>query len=120
MKDYTLIIGASTNPERYSYKALQLLTKFKYKVIAVGAREGTVFDCKINTDIPDDYPVDTVTLYINAKLQENYYDKIISLKPRRVIFNPGTENSFFQNMLSQNNIGYLEACTIVMLMTGQY
>lgn len=89
-------------------------------MIAVGAKEGEVDGCRIKTEISENGEIDTVTLYINEKLQPKYYDKIIALKPRRVIFNPGTENPFLQNILTQNKIEYLEACTLVMLNTGQY
>jgi uncharacterized protein len=116
----TLVIGASTNIERYSYKAIISLTYHKYSVIAFGLRKGEVNDIEIETVWNPKWEVDTVTLYINPSLQKEYYDKIIDLKPKRVIFNPGTENYEFQQLLSHKGIEFENACTLVLLSIGDY
>ncbi len=116
----TLIIGASDKPQRYAYKALKLLQKFDHKVFAIGRREINIDGVEVHTDKPSFKEIHTVSLYLNAKNQEEYYDYIISLKPKRVIFNPGTENSEFQKKLLSENIEVEEACTLVLLSTNQY
>jgi|SRR5690554_2381736 len=119
-KDTTLVIGASDKIERYSNKAIRMLLQHNYKVRAFGIRGGEVEGIEIEK-LPVHYDdVDTVTLYLNPKRQVPYYDYIISLKPRRVIFNPGTENTELQDLLSKNNIEYEESCTLVLLSTNQY
>lgn len=116
----TLVIGATTNKDRYAYKAIQSLINKSHQVVAIGAKEGMALDVKIETTKIPFKGIDTVTLYLNPKNQEAYYDYIISLKPRRVIFNPGTENSEFYEILIQNNIEFEVACTLVLLATNQY
>ncbi len=116
----TLVIGASTNKDRYSYKALHNLVDKNHQVVAIGAKKGMAFDIPIETDKINFKGIDTVTLYINPKIQEEYYDYILSLKPRRVIFNPGTENPEFYKILEKNSIKYEVACTLVLLATNQY
>jgi predicted CoA-binding protein len=116
----TLVIGASANKERYSYKAIHSLADKSHQVVAIGAKKGMAFDIPIETEKFDFHAVDTVTLYVNPKAQEEYYDYILSLKPRRVIFNPGTENPEFYKILEANNIKYEVACTLVLLATNQY
>lgn len=116
----TLVIGASTNKERYSYKAIHNLVDKSHQVVAIGAKKGMAFDIPIETDKLDYQAVDTITLYLNPKAQVEYYDYILSLKPRRVIFNPGTENLEFYKILGANNIKYEVACTLVLLATNQY
>lgn len=116
----TLIIGASTNKERYSYKAISSLIGKSHQIIALGTKKGMVLDIPIHTEKDNFSGVDTVSLYINSKIQKEYYDYILSLKPRRVIFNPGTENKEFYEILSANNIAFEESCTLVLLATNQY
>ena len=116
----TLVIGATTNKDRYAYKAIQSLINKSQQVVAIGAKEGMALDVKIETTKFPFKGIDTVTLYLNPKNQEEYYDYIISLKPRRVIFNPGTENPEFYEILKQNNIEFEVACTLVLLATNQY
>ena len=118
----TLVIGASENPERYSNKAIRLLKQKNHPVIALGLRKGQVAGVEFETDIKAivNNVVDTVTLYINPSLQRAYYEAIIELKPRRVIFNPGTENIEFEELLATSQIESEEACTLVLLNTGQY
>jgi len=116
----TLVIGASTNKERYSYKAIHSLVDKSHQVVAIGAKKGMAFDIPIETEKTDFHAIDTVTLYLNPKAQQDYYDYILSLKPRRVIFNPGTENPELYKILEANNIKYEVACTLVLLATNQY
>lgn len=116
----TLVIGASTNVERYSYKAILSLTYHKHPVIAFGLRKGEVNGIQIETIWNPNWEVDTVTLYINPSLQKDYYDKIIQLNPKRVIFNPGTENYEFQTLLVEKGIEFENACTLVLLSIGDY
>ena len=116
----TLVIGASTNKERYSYKAINNLIAKSHQVVAIGVKKGMVMDIPIETEKIDFHAVDTVTLYLNPKSQQEYYDYILSLNPRRVIFNPGTENQEFYEILRKNDIAYEESCTLVLLATNQY
>ena len=91
MEKTTLVLGASPNPERYSYRAVKNLQKKKIPVIAIGKKEYDMDDLTIRKGMPDDIgPVHTVALYLNAKNQKEYYDYILSLNPKRIIFNPGT------------------------------
>lgn len=116
----TLVIGASTNPARYSYKAINRLRDIGHPVYALGLRSGKVNDVFIETIWNPDWKVDTVTLYINPSLQEQYFDKILALKPVRVIFNPGTENKTFVDLLKSNGIDSEYACTLVLLAIDEY
>lgn len=116
----TLIIGASNNPERYAYKAAERLLKYGHEIELLGIRADVVFGKTIDTEKKDYKNIDTVTMYVGPQRQEEYYDYILSLHPKRVIFNPGTENIAFEQLLSKNNIDVEEACTLVMLGTGQY
>lgn len=116
----TLVIGASTNPQRYSYLATNLLSEYKHEVVALGIKPGIIGEHPIVTHFPENKDFDTVTLYVNENLQKEYYDKIIELKPKRVIFNPGTENQEFMDRLQKEGIQPLEACTLVLLRTNQF
>jgi len=116
----TLVIGASTNPERYAYKAIESLVQNKYSVAALGHKSGQIFGVSIETIPQPLVAIDTITLYLNPTRQQQYYAYIIALKPRRVIFNPGTENQELYELLTQNNIAYEVACTLVLLATKQF
>jgi predicted CoA-binding protein len=111
MSKKTLVIGASDNPSRYSYLAVQSLVRHSHPVMALGIHEGKVGGEK---------DFDTVTLYLNPTHQRDYYDYILSLKPSRIIFNPGAENPELASRASAQGIEALEACTLVLLSTGQY
>lgn len=116
----TLVIGASNNPERYAYKAAERLLAYGHDIELLGIRPDVIFDKTIDTEKKPYTGVHTVTLYVGAQRQPEYYDYIISLKPQRVIFNPGTENDEFVKLLSENNIESEVACTLVLLGTGQF
>jgi predicted CoA-binding protein len=116
----TLIIGASVNPSRYAYIAAQKLQAHGHPIFLLGRRKGFLLGEEIHVDKVALDEIDTVTLYINSSHQPEYYDYIISLKPKRVIFNPGTENVDFENILRSKNIIPVEACTLVLLSIGQY
>ncbi len=116
----TMVIGASANPERYAYKALLKLRSHGHDVVAISNKTGELQGVKFQKPFPAINDIDTVTLYINPVIQQSYYNYIIGLKPRRVIFNPGTENSEFEAMLEKNGIETEEACTLVMLSIGVY
>ncbi len=116
----TLIIGASNNPERYAFKAAERLLAHGHEIELLGLRPDTVFGKTIDTERKQYEGLDTVTLYVGPQRQSEYYDYILSLKPKRVVFNPGTENAEFESLLIQNGIEAEEACTLVLLGTGQY
>ena len=120
MKKKTLVMGASLKPERYSNMAINKLKNYNYDVKAFGLKAGVVNSVTIDTDLIPYDAIDTITLYLNPKRQQAYYDYIISLKPNRVIFNPGTENPDFYEVLNENDIEYEIACTLVLLSTAQY
>jgi uncharacterized protein len=119
-KKKTLVLGASSNPSRYSYLAINRLRTYGHPVVAVGKKNGKVMDVELQKEkeLVDD--VHTVTLYLNPTNQKEYYDYILSLKPKRIIFNPGTENEELYRLADEHKIPYMEACTLVMLSTGQY
>ena len=116
----TLVIGASTNPERYSYRAVNMLVGKGHSVLAIGQKAGEVAGVKIQTKAIPVKNIDTITLYLNPARQRDYYNYIIEAQPKRVIFNPGTENPELETLAKAAGIATLEACTLVMLTTGQY
>ncbi|MBE7173799.1 MAG: CoA-binding protein [Williamsia sp.] len=116
----TLVLGASPNPSRYSYLALNRLYNMNHPVVGIGRRAGKAGPVEISTETKPLEGVDTVTLYLNANNQKQYYDYILSLKPKRIIFNPGAENDELAELAVQNGIQPMEACTLVLLSTGQY
>lgn len=120
MNKKTLVLGASLNPTRYSNIAINRLIAKNIPTVAFGLREGDVKGVSIDTDLKDYQNIDTVTLYLNPTRQQEYYDYIVGLQPRRVIFNPGTENPEFYKILEEHNISYEIACTLVLLSTNQY
>ncbi len=120
MKDCTLVMGASENVQRYSNMAVRKLLNYNHKVKAFGNREGEINGVHITKDLKPYIDIDTVTLYLNPNNQKPFYDYILSLQPRRVIFNPGTENKELQEKLETAGIKYEEACTLVLLSIDQY
>ena len=121
LEKVTLIIGASLNSDRYSNKAFYRLKAANHKVYNIGFREGVLEDLKIYKEHQLDWStIYTVTLYLGPARQEPYYDYLLKLKPKRVIFNPGTENEELENILKEAGIQTEQACTLVLLSTNQY
>lgn len=116
----TLVIGASDNPDRYSYKAIKSLQQKGYTVYAEGIRMGQVDDIIISTDKKSYSEIDTITLYVGPQNQPSWYDYILSIHPKRIIFNPGTENQELMQLAQENGIETTEACTLVLLSIGSY
>lgn len=116
----TLVLGASDHPTRYSYLAMGRLKDAGHPVVAIGKRTATAHGIEINTQPYATNDIDTITLYLNPAHQRDYYQMILDLKPRRIIFNPGTENPELEERAEAAGIQVIEACTLVMLATGQY
>lgn len=120
MMKKTVVIGASDNPERYSYRAVRMLKQHGHPVVAVGLRKGEIDGVTIQTTQDPIADVDTVTLYVGPQNQEQWLNYIAQLKPNRLIMNPGTENARLHDFLIQHHIEPVEACTLVMLSVGNY
>jgi predicted CoA-binding protein len=116
----TLVLGASSDTNRYSNMAVKKLKSYGHEVIAIGKKEDMIDDTKIVSQQPMIDNIHTVTLYLNPSNQKPYYDYILNLHPKRIIFNPGTENQEFEELIKSKNIEAIEACTLVMLSTGIY
>lgn len=116
----TLVLGATTKPERYAFRAINMLTQKGHTVLAIGQNTGEVAGVKIYTKAIPVKNIDTVTLYLNPARQRDYYNYIIEAQPKRVIFNPGSENPEMYQLLELNNIKFEIACTLVLLATNQY
>lgn len=118
----TVIIGATTNPQRYAYIAADMLTDYKHEIVPVGIKKGEVMGKPI-LDLrqkPEVEGVDTVTLYVGPQKQPEWYDYILNLNPKRIIFNPGTENPELKEKAKQNGIETVNGCTLVMLRSNTY
>lgn len=118
----TVIVGATPNSARYAYTAAELLMDYDHDIVPIGIRKGLIEDKEIQ-DIrqkPIISDVDTITLYIGPHRQQEWYEYLLSLKPRRIIFNPGTENSEFEKLAQANGVEVIKGCTLVMLSTHQY
>ena len=121
MSKKTLVIGASEHPWRYAYLAVNRLIKNGHEVIPLGIEKGQINGTPLETEKKNFQDIDTVTLYINPQIQKEYYDYIIKvIKPKRIIFNPGTENLEFEKLAEENGIQIEEACTLVLLSANQY
>ncbi|MBT8316555.1 MAG: CoA-binding protein [Lutibacter sp.] len=116
----TLVIGASLNPNRYSYLAIQKLIANAIEVRALGRKKGEIFNVKINTFKKFFKDIHTITVYLNKKNQVEFYNYILEINPKRVIFNPGTENVELEKLLSKNMIPFERSCTLVLLGIGEY
>ncbi len=116
----TIVLGASDNPERYSNLAIKRLRAHGHPVIGIGKRKAMVEDVPVQTETSPVQDIDTVTLYLNPNNQKAYYNYILSLNPKRVIFNPGAENPELEKLIKNRGINVQEACTLVLLSTGQY
>ena len=116
----TLVLGASPNPIRFSHKAVKSLVRHGHEVVPIGIREGEIMWQKIIVGKPKLKNIDTITLYLNPKNQKDYYEYIIELAPKRIIFNPGSENNELIELAMKNNIEVSIACTLIMLNTNRY
>lgn len=116
----TLVMGASTEPTRYAYKAIKMLQRYGHPVVAIGKKPDNLDGVKIEKEHIQFDGVDTVTLYLNPMNQKQYYDYIVELNPKRVVFNPGTENPELYSILKENGIEIEVGCTLVMLSVNQY
>ncbi|MFZ2278992.1 MAG: CoA-binding protein [Prosthecobacter sp.] len=120
-KETVVIIGASNNPERYSHRALLLLRKHGHEVVPVHPKLAEIEGIPVVADLGlISGPVDTVTMYVGAAISSGLQDKLIALKPRRIIFNPGAENASLADALQKAGVACEEACTLVLLNTGQF
>ena len=117
----TLILGATTNPSRYAYLAAEKLTQYNHEIVPVGIKNGSVFGKEIITDrtqVMND--IDTITLYVGERNQPEWYDYILETNPKRIIYNPGTENPELMKLAAEKGIENEIACTLVLLGSGQY
>ena len=118
------VLGASSDTTRYSYKAIQMLKEYGHLPVPIHPRETEVLGYKVVPDIKElvkqGQQIDTLTMYVNPALSTKYQQDIIDLKPKRVIFNPGSENPGLAKILTDNGILVEEACTLVLLRTGQF
>lgn len=122
MTKKTVVVGASPNPGRYAYLAANMLTEYGHEVVPIGIKKGSLAgkDILDIREMPEIKDVDTITLYIGPQHQPQWYDYLIGLKPKRIIFNPGTENSEFEKLAEKNGIEVTEACTLVLLRSNQF
>jgi predicted CoA-binding protein len=120
VKFKTLVVGASINPERYAYKAIHLLVKHEIEVVPMGVKPGFVANLLIVSPLIVQINIHTITLYLGTSKQEPYYDFILKINPKRVLFNPGTENPKLAKLLNEKGILWENACTLVLLSTNQY
>ncbi len=122
MNKKTVVVGATTNPSRYAFLAAEMLTSYQHSIVPVGIKEGEVMGQPILNikASPKIDGVDTITLYIGPQHQPPYYDYLLSLQPKRIIFNPGTENPEFEKLAEESGVEAIEACTLVMLRSKQY
>lgn len=118
----TLIVGATANPGRYAFIAARMLSDYGHEIVPIGIKKETVLGKEILNlrEKPSVKDVDTITLYIGPQNQPEWYEYLLSLKPRRIIFNPGTENYAFEKMAEAQNVEVVEGCTLVMLRSNQY
>ncbi len=116
----TVVLGATDNPDRFAYRAANSLTRHGHPIVLVGLREGIVAGQPIQKGQPLIADVHTVTMYVGTRNQAPLHDYILSLKPKRIIFNPGTENPELENKARQQGIETVEGCTLVMLSVGEY
>ncbi|VAW30073.1 Predicted CoA-binding domain COG1832 [hydrothermal vent metagenome] len=116
----TLVVGASEKPHRYANKAIRKLLRYGYEVVPMASRSGQVAGVPFVTGFPELENIHTITLYIGPARQPAYYDYLLSLKPQRIIFNPGTENNIFLQKAQQQGVKTIQDCTLIMLDTGVF
>ena len=118
----TVIVGATPNTTRYAYMAAERLTAHDHEIIPIGIKKGQVFGKEILPirEFPIIADVDTITMYVGPKHQGEYYEYLLGLNPKRIIFNPGTENQEFMDMAEERGVEVVPGCTLVMLRVGNY
>ena len=116
----TLILGASTNPSRYSFRAAYALTNHNHEIVPVGIKKGELAGKTIQNNLEISEGIDTITLYLSPKNQVGWYDFILNTQPKRIIFNPGTENEELRSLAENQNIETVYGCTLVILSVGNY
>jgi predicted CoA-binding protein len=116
----TLVLGATPNPERYAYLATRKLLQYGHEVVPVGIKQGEINGLEILQGQPAITDVDTITMYVGAERQPPYYDYLLGLKPKRMIFNPGAENDELAQLAEKQGVEIVEGCTLVMLSIGTY
>jgi len=116
----TIILGATPDPGRYAYLASNKLVRFGHEIINVGIKKGEVAGVVIEKPEYIHSDVDTITLYVGPHNQQTLYNYILNTCPKRIIFNPGTENSELESLAEQRGIEVIIGCTLVMLSTGEY
>ena len=119
MKEKVMVLGASENSSRYSYKAIIKLNEYGHQVFAIGKKAGEVRGVPVKTIFPT-HKIDTISIYLNLSNQKEYYERILDLEPNRIIFNPGAENEELFNLAKSQNIDVINACTLVMLSLGVF
>ncbi|MEE4260187.1 MAG: CoA-binding protein [Bacteroidales bacterium] len=119
-KKKTLVLGGSIKPERFANRAIVKLRGYGHPVVSVGLKEGKVLDVDIQTGTPDYKDIHTISLYLGPRNQTQYYPYILNLKPKRIIFNPGTENPELFELAAKNNISVVEYCTLILLDTNTF
>ena len=115
-----LVLGAAENPDKFSCKAVKSLYRNGFEVVAVGFKPGFIKETEILTGMPEIEDIDTILLYIGKSKQNEFYDYVAGLNPRRVIFNPGTENPEFQDMLKEKGIEVVKDCALIMINTDSF
>ncbi|TWJ03461.1 hypothetical protein JN11_01004 [Mucilaginibacter frigoritolerans] len=116
----TLVLGATPSSDKYAYLAANRLVSKGHAIVNVGLREGEVAGVPIEKPEVIHTDIDTITLYVGPQHQEKLYDYILNTHPRRIIFNPGTENSKLKRMANEKGIETEYACTLVLLSIGEY
>ncbi len=116
----TVILGASSNPDRYSFLATEKLARYGHDVYPIGIRSGNINGIEIITGKPELKGIDTITMYLSAVNQKDWYNYIFSIHPKRIIFNPGAENPELERLATEKGISVVNACTLVMLSIGNY
>lgn len=118
----TLVVGATANSSRYAFLAARMLNEYGHEFVPIGIKKETVLGKEILNlrEKPPIDGIDTITLYIGPQNQPEWYDYLLSLKPKRIIFNPGTENDEFEKMAEEKNVEVVEGCTLVMLRSNQF
>ncbi len=121
MKEKVVILGASDNPDRFAHKAMLMLEQYGHQPILVNPTLSEIAGHTVIADLDQvPRPIDTLTMYVNPRISINLKEKIIALNPKRVIFNPGTENPAIEFALKKTGIDTIHACTLVLLSTGKY